>query len=102
MDLNWAIYTSTKGGRAMRTYERKLRKVGNSVVVSIPPELMKHLGIGIGDPIIFNDDSFSKPKKVDNSALDEEVDMLMKQVFDEHKNTFEALVRRWNIWRLSK
>ncbi len=60
---------------AVKEVERKVSKFGNSLGVTLPPEVLKHIGITQGDNIVFNIEkdgtvSFKKNEKLNLDGIE--------------------------------
>lgn len=87
---------------AVMEMERKVTKVGNSLGITLPPEVLEHAKVKQGDELRFhlqNDGSVlikkSTPLRVD--ILDEiDQDFLegMKDLFNNYDNTLKNLAQR--------
>lgn len=83
--------------------ERKVTKVGNSLGITLPPEVLKHANIAQGDEIKFtlnNDGSviFKKLKQLNTEVLEDSIDQDfldgLKDLFENYDNTLRGLADR--------
>jgi antitoxin MazE len=79
--------------------ERKVTKIGNSLGVTFPAEVLKHLGVTQGDEVSFEfaDGQITIKKKVNVSlpkGIDEEFLEQMNDMINEYDETFKGLVNR--------
>lgn len=94
----------TVGGITMtltvvKAVERKVTKIGNSLGVTFPPEVLEHLGVGQGDEVRFDlEDGHVIIKKKANlklpKGIDEEFLNQMNDMINEYDKTFKGLVDR--------
>lgn len=72
---------------------RKIRKTGNSTVVSIPKEILEKLNVSEGDDLEFitEKDSIIIQKYTDS---DQEILNLSREMFEEYDKTMRDLVNR--------
>lgn len=74
---------------------RKVRKSGNSYIVTIPPAILDKLNIKLGDELEFIEgDSGISLNKKKRSSIDDEFLSMVEDVYSEHKETFELLADR--------
>lgn len=82
--------------------ERKVTKIGNSLGVTFPQEVLQHLNVKQGDEVVFNLDtngqvSFKKRPAVNMEGF-EEIDQEflegMKELFNKYDDTLRNLVDR--------
>ena len=83
----------------VREVERKVTKIGNSLGVTFPQEVLEHLGIGQGDVVRFEivDGQVTIKKKVNlklPKGIDEEFLEQMNDMINEYDQTFRNLVDR--------
>ncbi|WP_414044154.1 AbrB/MazE/SpoVT family DNA-binding domain-containing protein [Macrococcus sp. EM39E] len=73
--------------------EQKLWKTGNSVVITVPKEVLNHFNVTTGDALMFdvNEDRVELVKK-DFSDMD--ILNLANEISEEYNMTFEKLVDR--------
>ncbi|UOQ86848.1 AbrB/MazE/SpoVT family DNA-binding domain-containing protein [Gracilibacillus salinarum] len=79
--------------------ERKVTKIGNSLGVTFPKEVLDHLGITHGDEVKFdfkNGSVILRKKKELRlpKGIDEEFLTQMNDMIDEYDETFKSLVDR--------
>ncbi len=77
----------------MNIKKRKIREVGNSVVVTLSKESLLQKGLKPGD-IIFIDEDKMDAAVVEESNLDLEIDMYVNQALSEYDAAFKELVDR--------
>ncbi|WP_257985135.1 AbrB/MazE/SpoVT family DNA-binding domain-containing protein [Bacillus sp. T33-2] len=83
----------------VREVERKVTRIGNSLGVTFPQEVLEHLGIGQGDEVRFEivkgqvtikkKANLKLPKGIDEEFLEQMDDMI-----NEYDQTFKNLVDR--------
>ncbi|PEH49547.1 addiction module antitoxin [Enterococcus faecium] len=75
----------------MSIKERKLRKVGNSVVLTISKEFLKENGLNLGDTVFLNEEKLQSAitKK---ETISDEIDIAISQALTEYDTTFRELV----------
>jgi antitoxin MazE len=83
----------------VKEVERKVTKIGNSLGVTFPQEVLEHLGITHGDEVRFELENgqvnikkkvnVNLPKGIDEEFLDQMNDMI-----NEYDKTFKGLVER--------
>lgn len=83
----------------VKQMERKVTKIGNSLGVTLPPEVLKHLGIVQGDEVCFDlgSDQVIIKKKANlqlPKGIDEEFLNQMSDMIREYDKTFKGLVDR--------
>ncbi|WP_028777744.1 AbrB/MazE/SpoVT family DNA-binding domain-containing protein [Shimazuella kribbensis] len=86
---------------AVKEVERKVTKIGNSLGVTLPAEILKHLHVKQGDEVIFYLEegkvSFKKRPAVNIEGfedIDQEFLEGMKKLFDNYDDTLRNLVKR--------
>lgn len=88
------------GVTTMEQKERKIVKVGNSIGVSIPPEMLKVLDLHVGDgvKVTMKDDEIimkKMPEKVElPSGIDAEFIKDVEEICNEFDQMFKNLVNR--------
>ncbi|RFU66808.1 AbrB/MazE/SpoVT family DNA-binding domain-containing protein [Bacillus sp. V59.32b] len=83
----------------VKQVERKVTKVGNSLGVTFPAEVLEHLNVKQGDQVSFHFEQGAVkiekarkvplPKGIDNNFLD-----LMNDMINEYDETFKGLAKR--------
>ncbi len=74
---------------------RKVRKIGNSYVVTLPPSILAELNLAEGDEVNFiKDGEKVNINKRENISIDEDFLKLVDDIYQEHKETFERLADR--------
>ncbi|MCM2535942.1 AbrB family transcriptional regulator [Neobacillus pocheonensis] len=83
----------------VKEVERKVTKIGNSLGVTFPQEVLEHLGVYQGDEVSFHLENgyvsikkkvnIKLPKGIDQEFLDQMNDMI-----NEYDKTFKGLVDR--------
>jgi putative addiction module antidote len=74
---------------------RKVRKTGNSYVVTLPPSILAELNLVEGDEVNFiKDGKKININKREDTSLDEDFLKLVDDIYQEHKETFEMLADR--------
>lgn len=72
---------------------RKIRKSGNSYVLTIPPAIMDALDLKDGDTVsLINEDNRVELVKQQADVINEDFINLVDSIYDEHKETFKSLV----------
>jgi antitoxin MazE len=83
--------------------ERKITKIGNSLGVTLPSEVLKHAKITQGDEIKFTlgkdgSVSFKKHNHLNTEVLEDSIDQDfldgLKDLFDNYDNTLRGLADR--------
>jgi antitoxin MazE len=83
----------------MEQIERKVTKIGNSIGITLPPELLKQVGLAQGDDvqvevkggkiIVRKKEQLQLPDGVDAEFMD-----ILNDVIKEHDKAFKGLVDR--------
>ena len=83
----------------MEQFERKVTKIGNSLGITLPSELLKQVGLAPGDNVqvevkdgkivLGKKEQVTLPKGVDAEFMD-----LLNGVINEHDKAFKGLVNR--------
>ena len=72
---------------------RKIRKSGNSYVLTIPPAVMEALDLKEGDAVsITSDQNRAELIKQDPEVVHEDFINMVDSIYEEHKETFKSLV----------
>lgn len=72
---------------------RKIRKSGNSYVLTIPPAIMEALDLKDGDTVsLINEDNRVELVKQEADFVNEDFINMVDSIYDEHKETFKSLV----------
>lgn len=72
---------------------RKIRKSGNSYVLTIPPAVMEALDLKEGDTVsITSDQKRAELVKQDPDVVNEDFINMVDSIYEEHKETFKSLV----------
>ncbi|SFC62457.1 putative addiction module antidote [Alkalibacterium subtropicum] len=72
---------------------RKIRKSGNSYVLTIPPAVMEALDLKEGDTVsITSDQNRAELVKQDPDVVNEDFINMVDSIYEEHKETFKSLV----------
>lgn len=77
----------------MEKQKRKIRKSGNSYVLTIPPSIMEGMELKEGDTVsyVITDKGVElvkqEPEVIDDAFID-----LVDSIYAEHKDTFKSLV----------
>lgn len=82
----------------MNIKKRKIREVGNSIVVTLSKESLLQKGLKPGDTIFIDEDKMMDAIVKEESNLDLEIDMYVNQALSEYDAAFKELVDRWFIW----
>lgn len=89
-----------KEGRHNLTMERKLVKIGNSLGLTLPQAVLKHLNAKQGDGVVFRlqDDSTVNIEKQKKIELPQGVDLdfikMVNEVMDEYDKAIKELTKR--------
>ena len=78
----------------MNIKKRKIREVGNSVVVTLSKESVLQKGLKPGDIIFIDEDKMMDAIVKEESNLDLEIDMYVNQALSEYDAAFKELVDR--------
>ena len=78
----------------MNIKKRKIREVGNSVVVTLSKESLLQKGLKPGDIIFIDEDKMMDAIVEEESNLDLEIDMYVNQALSEYDAAFKELVDR--------
>ncbi|WP_141432199.1 AbrB/MazE/SpoVT family DNA-binding domain-containing protein [Bacillus sp. 03113] len=83
----------------MEQFERKVTKIGNSIGITLPPEVLKQVGLSQGDDvqvevkdgkiILRKKEQLQLPDGVDAGFMD-----ILNEVIKEHDKAFKGLVDR--------
>jgi antitoxin MazE len=83
----------------MEQFERKVTKIGNSIGITLPSDLLKHVGLAHGDDvqievkdgkiILRKKEQVTLPDGVDAEFMD-----ILNDVVKEHDKAFKGLVDR--------
>lgn len=72
---------------------RKIRKSGNSYVLTIPPAVMEALDLKEGDTVsITSDQNRAELVKEEPDVVNEDFINMVDSIYEEHKETFKSLV----------
>lgn len=75
------------------TQSRKIRKSGNSYVLTIPPNMLKALDLAEGDTVQLTKENNSiEITKQEPDVINEEFLKLVDTIYDENKDIFKSLV----------
>lgn len=88
-----------KGVKFMEQIERKVTKIGNSIGITLPPDLLKQVGLSQGDDvqvevhdgriILRKKEQLHLPDGVDANFME-----ILNDVIKEHDKAFKGLVDR--------
>jgi len=78
----------------MNIKKRKIREVGNSIVVTLSKESLLQKGLKSGDTIFIDEDKMMDAIVKEESNLDLEIDMYVNQALSECDTAFKELVDR--------
>lgn len=78
----------------MNIKKRKIREVGNSIVVTLSKEIISERGLKPGDTIFIDEDKVMDAIVKEESKLDLEFDMYVNQALLEYDSAFKELVDR--------
>ncbi|MGC4192085.1 MAG: hypothetical protein QM589_13110 [Thermomicrobiales bacterium] len=87
----FSVHTLVQAMRRHDMIETKIRKQGNSFVVTIPREQMEHYSLADGDEIAF------APTKIETRKdylLDPEMQKILDGILDEYKDVLVYLAER--------
>ncbi|MGJ1010824.1 hypothetical protein IGI96_002348 [Enterococcus sp. DIV0421] len=76
----------------MNIKKRKIREVGNSIVVTLSKESLLQKGLKSGDTIFIDEDKMMDAIVKEESNLDLEIDMYVNQALSECDVAFKELV----------
>ena len=85
-----------EGGDLMTIRERKLRKIGNSVVVTLSKEFLESIGAKESD-IVFIDEHRLKDAMVKKEVKDDhqkQLEMIMTKSVQKHDTLYKVLVNK--------
>jgi putative addiction module antidote len=82
------------GADNMNIKKRKIREVGNSIVVTLSKESLLQKGLKSGDTIFIDEDKMMDAIVKEESNLDLEIDMYVNQALSECDTAFKELVDR--------
>ena len=72
---------------------RKIRKSGNSYVLTIPPSIMKALDLKEGDAVsLVSEENRVELVKQEADVVNEDFINMVDSIYEEHKETFKSLV----------
>lgn len=78
----------------MNIKKRKIREVGNSIVVTLSKESLLQKGLRPGDTIFIDEDKMMDAIVKEESNLEIEIDMYVSQALAEYDTAFKELVDR--------
>ncbi|MBO0448773.1 addiction module antitoxin [Enterococcus sp. MJM12] len=80
----------------MAITERKLRKVGNSTVVTLSKDFLDSMGMSESDTVIIDEEKLKEAmvKKVEKDEDQLLVEMSMAKMSKQYEETFKALVTK--------
>ncbi|EPH63251.1 putative addiction module antidote [Enterococcus faecium 13.SD.W.09] len=78
----------------MNIKKRKIREVGNSIVVTLSKESLLQKGLKPGDIIFIDEDKMMDAIVKEESNLDLEIDMYVNQAISEYDAAFKELIDR--------
>ena len=83
----------------LEQFERKVTKIGNSFGITLPQELLKHVGLSQGDDVQIEvkDGKIILRKKEEiklPNGVDAEFMNILNDVIEEHDKAFKGLVNR--------
>ncbi|MDB1690202.1 AbrB/MazE/SpoVT family DNA-binding domain-containing protein [Enterococcus casseliflavus] len=78
----------------MNIKKRKIREVGNSIVVTLSKESLLQKGLKPGDIIFIDEDKMMDAIVKEESNLDLEIDMYVNQALSDYDVAFKELVDR--------
>ena len=74
---------------------RKVRKSGNSYIVTLPPSIMEKLNLQVGDELAFSqEESNINLSKKERSSIDDDFLKMVEGIYNEHEETFKKLADR--------
>jgi len=82
------------GADSMNIKKRKIREVGNSIVVTLSKESLLQKDLKPGDTIFIDEDKMMDAIVKEESNLDLEIDMYVNQALSEYDEAFKELVDR--------
>jgi|1186.fasta_scaffold259575_2 antitoxin MazE len=88
-----------KGVKFVEQIERKVTKIGNSIGITLPPEILKQVGLAQGDDVqVEVKDGKIILRKKEHLQLPDGVDAefmeILNSVIKEHDKAFKGLVNR--------
>ncbi|MBO0452642.1 addiction module antitoxin [Candidatus Enterococcus murrayae] len=76
----------------MDSKKRKLRLVGNSVMISVSKDFLAKNNLTIGETVFLDEDKLKEAITKINTHDDSKIDFLMNQSIQEHHETYKDLV----------
>ncbi|MGG5372081.1 addiction module antitoxin [Enterococcus sp. AZ196] len=76
----------------MDSKKRKLRLVGNSVMISVSKDFLAKNNLTIGDTVFLDEDKLKEAITKKNTHDDSKIDFLMNPSIQEHHETYKDLV----------
>lgn len=80
----------------MQIQERKVRKTGNSIVVTLPKDFLEATGIKENDTVFIDSDKLKEAivKKEIEDDLDKKIDMLASKSLLKYSESYRKLVEK--------
>lgn len=80
----------------MQIQERKVRKTGNSIVVTLPKDFLEATGIKENDTVFIDSDKLKEAivKKEIEDDLDKKIDMLASKSLLKYRESYRKLVEK--------
>ena len=80
----------------MQIQERKVRKTGNSIVITLPKDFLDATGIKENDTVFIDSDKLKEAivKKEIEEDLDKKIDMLASKSFSKYREAYQKLVEK--------
>ena len=80
----------------MTIQERKLRKIGNSVMVTLSKEFLESIGASVADTVYIDEVKLKEAfvKKTQNEEQ-KRLEMMMAKSVQKHDELYKALVDKW-------
>ncbi len=78
----------------MQIEEKKIRKVGNSVVITIPKDFLERTGIKAGEVVDVNNDAWDALIKKKESSREAEIALYSKKSLQKYETAYKELINR--------
>lgn len=77
--------------------ERKIRKVGNSFVITVSKEFLELAWIQVGESVFVDEEKLIDA--ITRKNTDKEFDMLVAQSLQEYDELYKGLIEQWDYWQ---